>query len=90
MQAYGYDFVHFGLLMCFNLTIGVLTPPVGTCLYTTAMATKVPVDRMVKRNLAMDWRSCGMSFNMHLWIWYWQSRACWVIQVNINMNGGLI
>lgn len=48
MQAYGYDFVHFGLLMCFNLTIGVLTPPVGTCLYTTAMATKVPVDRMVK------------------------------------------
>ena len=24
------------------------TPPVGTCLYTTAMATKVPVDRMVK------------------------------------------
>ncbi|MFR6334246.1 MAG: TRAP transporter large permease subunit [Eisenbergiella sp.] len=42
MQAYGYDFVHFGLLMCFNLTIGVLTPPVGTCLYTTAMATKVP------------------------------------------------
>ena len=33
MKQYGIDPVHFGLLMCFNLTIGVLTPPVGTCLY---------------------------------------------------------
>jgi len=48
MRAFGFDYVHFGLLMCFNLTIGVLTPPVGTCLYTTAMATGVPIDRMVK------------------------------------------
>ena len=48
MKQYGIDPVHFGLLMCFNLTIGVLTPPVGTCLYTTAMATGVPVDRMIK------------------------------------------
>ena len=48
MKYYGFDYVHFGLLMCFNLTIGVLTPPVGTCLYTTAMATGVPVDKMVK------------------------------------------
>lgn len=48
MKIYGFDPVHFGLLMCFNLTIGVLTPPVGTCLYTTAMATGVPVDKMVK------------------------------------------
>lgn len=48
MKQYGLDPVHFGLLMCFNLTIGVLTPPVGTCLYTTAMATGVPIDKMVK------------------------------------------
>ena len=48
MQQYGLDPVHFGLLMCFNLTIGVLTPPVGTCLYTTAMATNVRIDRMIK------------------------------------------
>lgn len=48
MKQYGLDPVHFGLLMCFNLTIGVLTPPVGTCLYTTAMATGVAVDKMIK------------------------------------------
>lgn len=48
IQQYGLDPVHFGLLMCFNLTIGVLTPPVGTCLYTTAMATGVRVDRMIR------------------------------------------
>ena len=48
IQLYGYNPVHFGLLMCFNLTVGVLTPPVGTCLYTTAMATGVPVDKMIR------------------------------------------
>ena len=34
--------------MCFNLTVGLLTPPVGTVLYTTSMSTGVPIDRMVK------------------------------------------
>jgi TRAP-type C4-dicarboxylate transport system permease large subunit len=48
IRQYGYNPVHFGLLMCFNLTIGVLTPPVGTCLYTTAMATGVSTDRMIR------------------------------------------
>ncbi len=48
IKYFGFDPVHFGLLMVFNLTIGLLTPPVGTVLYTTAMTTRVPVDRMVK------------------------------------------
>jgi tripartite ATP-independent transporter DctM subunit len=48
IRQYGYNPAHFGLLMCFNLTIGVLTPPVGTCLYTTAMATGISVDRMIR------------------------------------------
>lgn len=48
INLYGFDPVHFGMLMCFNLTVGLLTPPVGTVLYTTAAATKIPVDRMVQ------------------------------------------
>ncbi|MEW6266965.1 MAG: TRAP transporter large permease [Thermodesulfobacteriota bacterium] len=48
VKQMGYDLVHFGLVMCFNLTIGLLTPPVGTVLYTTAMATGVKTDVIVK------------------------------------------
>ena len=48
IKQYGIDPVHFGLLMCFNLSIGLLTPPVGTVLYTTSAATGVPADKMIK------------------------------------------
>jgi len=48
IKQFGFDPVHFGLLMCFNLSIGLLTPPVGTVLYTTSAATGVPADKMIK------------------------------------------
>lgn len=48
IKEFGFNPVHFGLMMCFNLGVGLLTPPVGTVLYTTSMGTKVPVDTMMK------------------------------------------
>lgn len=48
INQFGFDPVHFGLLMCLNLSIGLLTPPVGTVLYTTSTATGVPTDRMLR------------------------------------------
>ncbi len=44
----GLDPVHFGLVVCLNLTIGMLTPPVGVLLYTASMACGVPVARLLK------------------------------------------
>ena len=32
-EAYGFDPVHFGLIIIINLVIGLLTPPVGTVLF---------------------------------------------------------
>ena len=48
IKAMGYDPVHFGIIICFNLTIGLLTPPVGTVLYTTSLSTGVPVNSLFK------------------------------------------
>lgn len=48
MNRFGFDYVHFGLLMCLNLSIGLLTPPVGTVLYTTSASTGLQADRMIK------------------------------------------
>jgi len=39
----GVDPVHFGVLMSLNLMIGLLTPPVGMCLYAVSSISKVPI-----------------------------------------------
>lgn len=43
---YGIDPVHFGVLLCVNLTLGLLTPPVGTGLFTAALMGNVRAERL--------------------------------------------
>lgn len=46
MQAVGVDLVQFGIIMVVTLTVGLLTPPVGTALYVSSNVTKVPLVRL--------------------------------------------
>lgn len=39
----GIDPIHFGVLLVLNLMIGLVTPPVGLCLYVVAGVAKVPI-----------------------------------------------
>lgn len=48
VSAYGIDLVHFGVIMCVNLCIGLLTPPVGTCLFVGCRVSGMPLTRLVK------------------------------------------
>lgn len=43
MAAIGVDPVHFGVIMVLNLMIGLVTPPVGLCLYVVSGIAKVPI-----------------------------------------------
>ena len=43
--------IQFGLIMCFNLTIGNITPPLGYCLFITAKIAGIPVEKAVKGTL---------------------------------------
>ena len=43
-QDLGIDPVHFGVLLVFNTTIGSITPPVGTVLYTVCSITKCSIE----------------------------------------------
>jgi C4-dicarboxylate transporter DctM subunit len=45
-QSLGVNLTQFGLLMVINLTIGLLTPPVGTALYVASNISKVPLSRL--------------------------------------------
>ena len=47
MAAIGVDPVHFGVIMVLNLMIGLVTPPVGLCLYVVSGIAKVPIADIV-------------------------------------------
>ncbi|MCD8169927.1 MAG: TRAP transporter large permease, partial [Clostridiales bacterium] len=47
-QAVGIDSVHLGVIMVLNLMIGLLTPPIGMCLFTTARVANITLDKMIK------------------------------------------
>jgi tripartite ATP-independent transporter DctM subunit len=44
----GIDPVHIGLVIVLNLMIGLITPPVGMCLYATSKVAQLPLDRMIR------------------------------------------
>jgi len=44
--SYGVDPIHFGLITCMNLTIGLATPPFGLVLFAAMGVSKVPLARL--------------------------------------------
>lgn len=48
-QSLGIDMVQFGLVMVINLTIGLLTPPVGTSVYVASNVSGVPILQLSKK-----------------------------------------
>ena len=48
VSAAGIDLVHFGLVMVFNLCIGLITPPVGILLYICAKFANITLEEESK------------------------------------------
>ncbi len=46
--GFGIDPIHFGILMVFNLCVGVITPPVGTVLFVGARIGKVEMESVIR------------------------------------------
>lgn len=40
--------VHFGIIMCINLVIGFITPPVGICLFVVCSVAKISLEALVR------------------------------------------
>ena len=45
-KTVGIDPMHFGFLMVFNLVVGLLTPPLGVCLFVVCGITNLSLQRM--------------------------------------------
>ncbi|MDO4523482.1 MAG: TRAP transporter large permease [Eubacteriales bacterium] len=50
-KEFGIDPVHFGVLCCFNLTIGLITPPIGMTLFVTANVAEIKLTDMFRQIL---------------------------------------
>lgn len=42
------DLVHFGVVMCLTLGVGLITPPVGLCLYVGSNVSGLGLDRIIR------------------------------------------
>jgi tripartite ATP-independent transporter DctM subunit len=47
IAAIGIDPIHFGVIMVVNMMIGLVTPPVGLCLFVVSGIAKVPIAEIV-------------------------------------------
>lgn len=74
ISQYGFNPVHFGTIVCLNLTVGLLTPPVGTCLYTTSSACGVDASRLVKS----IWPWCAVCIAVLLFVTYVPQSVLWL------------
>lgn len=46
--AYGFDPIHFGVVIVINLAIGMATPPLGICLFVACRIAKIPLVNIVR------------------------------------------
>lgn len=48
---FGIDPLHFGTIVVVNLAIGLVTPPVGICLFVTSGLSRTPIEQVIKETL---------------------------------------
>ncbi|MYL32101.1 TRAP transporter large permease subunit [Pontibacillus yanchengensis] len=48
LTVYEIDPIHFGVIICINLTLGLLTPPVGTGLFIVSSIAQVRFEKLVR------------------------------------------
>jgi C4-dicarboxylate transporter DctM subunit len=47
----GIDRIHFGVIVTFNLALGLITPPYGAALFTGSIVSGLSIEKIVKEML---------------------------------------
>ena len=50
-KAANIDLIHLGVIMCLNLMVGILTPPVGTGLFLVSKVSNRPINTIIPKLL---------------------------------------
>lgn len=48
VRNFGMDAIQFGIIICLNLSIGAITPPVGSCLFVATVIGDTPLERIAR------------------------------------------
>ncbi|PRY19343.1 tripartite ATP-independent transporter DctM subunit [Aliiruegeria haliotis] len=51
LDKFDISYIHFGVIMIFNLGIGLITPPVGGVLFVGSAVSKLPIEKLSKSML---------------------------------------
>lgn len=73
-KTFGINDVHFGVMVCFNLMVGTLTPPVGMMLFIVSNVGKVKLSVLYKTILPF----CAVAILVLLLITYIPSLTTWL------------
>jgi C4-dicarboxylate transporter DctM subunit len=63
----GVDPIHFGIIISVNLTIGMITPPVGVCLFVTTAIAKLTIREMMRDLTPMIFLLIGVLAVITFW-----------------------
>jgi C4-dicarboxylate transporter DctM subunit len=66
-KALGIDPIHLGTIIVFNLMLGLLTPPVGLCLYITGRLANISLEQVSKA--AFPFLMVGISVLLIITLW---------------------
>ena len=68
-HALGISDLQFGIIVIVNLTMGMLTPPVGGLLFVTSVVARVPLARMIGELWPFLWAQLGVLALLTLFPW---------------------
>ncbi|MDR1242766.1 MAG: TRAP transporter large permease [Deltaproteobacteria bacterium] len=74
LKAYGISTVHFGIVMCLNLCIGLVTPPVGACILLGNEIAGEKLERTLVKALPM----IGVSILVLMIVTYVPATTTWL------------
>lgn len=74
VTAFQIDPIHFGVIICINLTIGLLTPPVGTGLFIVSSIAEVKFERLIRAVMPM----LLLGIAMLLIVTYWEQTTLFI------------
>ncbi|NRN29890.1 TRAP transporter large permease [Photorhabdus heterorhabditis] len=79
-QSMGVDPVHFGIIMTFNLAIGICTPPVGSALFVGCSIGEVSINQVLKPLVPMY---CALIIALML-VTFMPPLSLWLPQMLLN------
>ena len=68
-HALGISDLQFGIIVIVNLTMGMLTPPVGGLLFVTSVVARVPLAKLIRELWPFLWAQIGVLVLLSLFPW---------------------